>query len=250
MLLFVLFIEIFFTPASGLFECAGGPDCHVKLNFNEILPTKRELSSICSITNVSTCSMYAIFNYNKKEVDVLFRDAPKDIKSIYSITNLLENNLQAAIIVRYAVKVKTGCRTNVRLYVLIECKTDDRCAEQQLRHFWGRLTLLYPRRNIFQAFHQLLSSNSSKVRSCFDDQKGVIQQCFNDENICWATVNDRRCLQYNESTSFIYSYNKVDLPHQLTTDDVRYTLACHTDNCNHNDTIHEVSREIFPGESQ
>jgi hypothetical protein len=246
MIFLFLFIEIFFTSTFCSFRCTGGPNCHITLNFNQIIPSHQELPRTCSIIDAPSCTIYLKIDYNNKQVNILFNEVPMDIKSLYSMMDPLAANLNTSIILRYAVKVRIR---KIELYVLIQCRTIDRCADRQLRHFWPRFISLNPRRNIYMPFYKLLFSNTSNVHSCFNDQTNQIEQCLHTNNICWASSNTHRsCAEYDneESNGFIYSYNKVDLPHRLTTENVNYVLTCRVNNCNNNETINRVrSRRIF-----
>jgi hypothetical protein len=247
MFLWFLFIEIFFTSSFCSLQCTGGSQCHIQLKFNQIIPTKKELSKICSIINTSSsCFVYIKLDYDNKQANISFTEPSSEMKSIFSSTDLLTENHDASIIHRYAVHVRIQEKIKVQLYVLIECETVDHCANQQLRHFWPRFISLNSRRNSFMTFYKLLFSNETTFHSCFNDRINQTEQCSNIDNFCWASINTgRQCRQYNKNTTngFIYSYNKVDRPHQLTTENVHYILSCHVNNCNTNESINQVRRK-------
>jgi hypothetical protein len=248
MLLLFLFIEIFFTPIFCLLACTGGPKCHIKLNFNQIIPSNNELLKKCSVINASSCSVYLKVNYEKQTVNILFGRASNNTTSPNFFIDLLATNPEASIIRRYTVRVRIHDENNIRLYVLLQCQTIDQCADRQLRHFWPQFTALNNRRNSFSDFYKLLFPITSNVSSCFDDETNQIEKCLGSDDVCWASTNTtRKCTEYDVSHSndFIYSYNKVDLPHRLTDENVHYILACHRTNCNNNETIHQVRRRIF-----
>lgn len=243
MLLLFLFILIFFTPIFCLLRCTGGPKCHIKLDFNQIIPTNNELLQTCSIIEVSSCFVYLEIDYVNEQVNILF-----DNSSNHTMIDLLTTNPQASIIRRYTVKVRVHDNNKIQLYVLLQCRTIDQCALRQLRHFWPRFSSLNNRQNIFLNFSKLLFPITSNVNiSCFDDQTNQTEQCGSAfDNICWASTNThRQCRKYdkNYTNDFIYSYNKVDLPHRLTDENIHYTLACHVNNCNNNETINQVSKK-------
>jgi hypothetical protein len=131
----------------------------------------------------------------------------------------------------------------IRLNILLQCRTSDRCAEQQLRHFWHHFISIENRRNSFQEF---LFLNSFNLTTCFDDQTNQTENCSITDDVCWASTDTpRKCAKHDENhrNGFIYSYNKVDRPHKLTDEQVHYTLACRVNNCNNNETIIRV-REV------
>jgi hypothetical protein len=248
MLFLFLFIEIFFTPVIYSLHCRGGANCHITLNFNQIIPNNHELPKTCSIINRSSCNIYVKIDYNKQQANILFNNISDDIPSMYFISDPLEKNRNASIILRYAVKVEIRAKLDIELYVLLQCRTFDQCADRQLRHFWPRFISLNSRQNIYMSFYKFLFSNTSNFTSCFNDERNQTEQCELDDNICRASTNntDRKCDEQNddEAIGFIYSYNKVDLPHRLTTEDVKYVLVCHVNNCNDNETINRVRRKM------
>jgi hypothetical protein len=248
MLLLFLFLEIFYTPIFCLLRCTGGPNCHIQLDFNQIIPTNKKLLETCSIIEQSSCFVYLKVNYKDQQVNILFDKSSNDTKSSYPFINLLATNPQASIILRYTVKVQIHDNNKIQLYVLIQCQAIDQCAEKQLRHFWPRFILSNKRRNNFLSFYKFLYPITSNVTSCFYDRTNQIEQCSSFNNICWASTNThRKCRKYdqNYSNDFIYSYNKVERPHQLSDENVHYILACHVNNCNNNETINQVRQKKY-----
>lgn len=246
MLLLFLFIGNFFTNIFCLLYCFAGPNCHIKLNFTEKLPTKNELLQTCTIITRPSCFVYVKIDYQEQQVNLLFPKSSNHTNSSYPFIDLLAKNTHASIIVRYTVKFKIHNSNQMRLYVLIQCQTLDTCDLNVLRHFWRRFISLDKRRNSYLDFSNLLLSNTSNVTHCFNDQINQTEQCTKSDQLCWASTNiSRQCRKYdkNYTYDFIYSYNKVNEPHKLTGENVRYTLACHTNNCNNNETINQVRKK-------
>jgi hypothetical protein len=249
MFLLFLLIQIFFIPISCLLYCTGGPNCHIKLDFNQIIPSNKELLKTCSIINASSCSVYLKVDYKDQHVDISFDKASNDTKSPHPAVDLLTTNPEASIILRYTVKVRIYTNNEIQLHVLLQCRTVDQCAEKQLRHFWPRFISLNRR----EGFYKLLYPITSNVIDCFDDQTNQFEQCSILDHICWASTDtQRKCTIYdnNHCNDFIYSYNSVERPHRLTHEDVYYTLACRVNDCNTNESIHRVRRKFFMYSSQ
>ncbi|CAF3896129.1 unnamed protein product [Rotaria sordida] len=245
MLLLFLFIKFFFLHISYSLNCIGGPNCHIKLDFNQKIPSHKKFLETCSIIKVSLCSVFLKIDYDNQQVDISFEKVSNHTQSPYHYFNLLTTNHQASIILRYTIEVKVYHNNKIQLYVLLQCQTHDQCTERELRHFWSRFISLNNRRYSFIRFYNFLFLNTSNFIDCFDDQTNQTLQCsmFNN-NKCWAsTDSQRKCINYDKNypNYFIYSYNKVYQPHRLTDEHVYYKLACHVNNCNNNETIKQLS---------
>jgi hypothetical protein len=239
MILLFLIITTFFIPILCLLRCIGGPNCHIKLSFNQTVPNNKELLETCSIIETSSCSVYLRVDYTDQQVYISFEESSEDTESPHPSIDLLEANPQASIVLRYTVKIRIHNNNKFQLYILLQCRTNNQCSEKQLRHYWPRFISLNNRQNSFHSFSELLLPINSNIINCFDDRINQTVQCSIPDNICWASTNtQRKCT--NHSNEFIYSYNKVERPHQLTDEYVHYTLACHVNNCNNNETIHRV----------
>ncbi|CAF2793521.1 unnamed protein product [Rotaria sp. Silwood2] len=245
MVLLFLFIKLFFLPISVSLNCIEGPNCHIKFGFNQTVPSHKKFLEICSTIEIPSCSVFLKIDYDNQQVDISFEKTSKHTQSPYPFIDLLTTNPQASIILRYTVEVKVHHNNKIQLYVLLQCQTHDQCTERQLRHFWPRFISLNNRRNSLSRFYNFLFLNASNFINCFDDQANQTVQCsVFDNNKCWAsTHSERKCIKYNinHPNYFIYSYNKVDRPHQLTDEHVHYTLECHVNNCNNDENIRQLS---------
>ncbi|CAF4308912.1 unnamed protein product, partial [Rotaria magnacalcarata] len=183
-------------------------------------------------------------DYDNQIVDISFESPLHSTESPSPLIALFVNNQRASTILRYNVDVGVHVNNKTQLYVLLQCRTGDRCTEKELRHFWPRFISLNDRRNSLIHFYQYLLLNSSNTVNCSQDQSNQTVSCLTVDSKCWASTDtQRKCIKNNEKHSnyFIYSYNKVHEPNQLTDEHVHYRLACQVNNCNSNETIKKLS---------
>ncbi|CAF4542384.1 unnamed protein product, partial [Rotaria magnacalcarata] len=81
-------------------------------------------------------------DYDNQIVDISFESPLHSTESPSPLIALFVNNQRASTILRYNVDVGVHVNNKTQLYVLLQCRTGDRCTEKELRHFWPRFISL------------------------------------------------------------------------------------------------------------
>ncbi|CAF0816563.1 unnamed protein product [Adineta ricciae] len=220
----------------------GGSNCQIKLNSNSRAPRQKDLFETCKVVNSSSCSVYMKMDFNDQQIYLSFQHPSPTTGSPHSYPNdLLADNPQSSIIRRYTATFHVRDQNRTQLYIWLQCRYRDYCAHVELRTFWGRYVSFDDRYNTLSVLYEFLQPVRSTSINCFDNEFNETVECPTHQKTCWASSDgSQKCVE-NYSDEFIYSYNQVYNPHRLSNENVLYTLTCHSNSCNDNQTIDELS---------
>jgi len=247
MLFLFSFLFIQYSLSTAM-ECIQDMKCIILLKFDEDISSIYKNSRHCARKQARSCFVGLSLDFTAKQAIILFDRS----KHLYNTPlklddDLLKINTTALILRRYTVFIRNHPTFSIGVHIALECEDGDYCTIIALRRYWPRFTSIQRRQNSFLKLSQLFNSNlsSSSVDSCFIETENETEICSKNttNNSCFASINGSRyCIDNNSSQNFdfVYSFNQVDYGYTLTDENIFYSLVCHSNNCNNNETIYEV----------